>query len=153
MDHKQALITILTFNRETNNAVSELSVQYASGVLTETEFLKGVIDLANRTNAVPKESLEEFAKGAFPYGVAAGKWEDDGENCKYSDDFASLRDAIVAWEEYNTMPWSRIEFRVDNFVYGLDPAKIRKAQKMKMDDGETRTIYMPCDANGHFINR
>jgi len=152
MDHKQALITILTFNRETNNAVSELSVQYASGVLTETEFLKGVIDLANRANAVPKESLEEFAKGAFPYGVVAGNWDGDEENCKYSDDFASLRDAIVAWEEHNTRPWSRIEFRVDNFIYGLDPHKVMREQKVEID-GKKTSIFSRCDANGHFINR
>lgn len=143
----------LQFNIATCAESNELRVQLQDGLVTETEFLKKLIDLATRHNALPVETLAQFADGAFPYSVATGKYESDGEeNCKYCDDFASLRDAIVAWEEYSPgSAWSRLEFRVDNFVYGLDPYKIRKAKKVTDDKGEKRTLYMRCNANGEFL--
>lgn len=143
----------LQFNIATCKESTELRVQLQDGLVTETEFLKKLIDLATRHNVLPVESLAQFADGAFPYSVATGKYESDGEeNCKYCDDFASLRDAIVAWEEYSPgSAWSRLEFRVDNFVYGLDPYKIRKAKKVVDDKGEKRTLYMRCNANGEFL--
>jgi hypothetical protein len=147
------LLSVLQFNIATCGESNELQIQMQDGLVTETEFLKKLIDLATRNNALPVETLAQFADSAFPYGVAVGKYESDGsENCKYCDDFASLRDAIVAWEEYSPgTAWARLEFRVDNFVYGLDPYKIRKAKTVVDDKGEKRTLYMLCNANGQFI--
>jgi len=154
MNFKQSLITILQFNRVTSEEVGDISVALASGLITETEFLKKLIDLANRSNSVPKEALEKMAQESFPYSVATGSYDDDGENCKYCDDFASMRDAITAWEEYSPgAAWARIEFTCDGFTYGLDPYKIRKAKRVKMDDGETRTMYMRCNERGEFIDQ
>lgn len=152
MNHMN-LLSVLQFNIATCGEANELQIQMQDGLVTETEFLKKLIDLATRNNALPVEALAQIADGAFPYGVAVGGYESDGsEDCKYCDDFASLRDAIVAWEEYSPgTAWARLEFRVDNFVYGLDPYKIRKAKKVVDDKGESRTLYMLCNANGQFI--
>lgn len=143
----------LQFNIATCAESAELRVQLQDGLVTETEFLKKLIDLATRHRVLPVAVLAQFADGAFPYGVAVGSYESDGsENCKYCDDFASLRDAIVAWGHYSPgAAWARLEHRVDNFVYGLDPYKIRKAKKVVDDNGEARTLYMMCNANGEFL--
>lgn len=146
------LLSVLQFNIATCGEANELQKQLQDGLVTETEFLKAVIDLATHNNALPVETLAQFADSAFPYGVSVGKFDDGEESCQYCDDFASLRDAIVAWEEYSPgAAWSRLEFRVDNFVYGLDPYKIRKAKKVVDDKGEKRTLYMRCNANGEFM--
>uniref|UniRef100_A0AB39CER2 Uncharacterized protein n=1 Tax=Pseudomonas phage HRDY3 TaxID=3236930 RepID=A0AB39CER2_9VIRU len=151
MSHKIALLTVLNFNRATSADASEMEDAFRAGLITETELLKKLIDLASRNNALPVETLAEIATAAFPYGVATGSYDDDGENCKYCDDFASLRDAIIAWEEYSPgSAWSRLEFKVDGFMYALDPYKIRKAKRVKMDSGEMSTLYYPCDARGQF---
>ena len=133
----------------------EIVAQFEMGLITETEMYQKQIDMASRAGLMGTEELAALASSIFVYGVATGKYESDGsENCKYCDDFASLRDAIVAWEEYSPgSAWSRIEHTVDSFVYALDPCKIRKAQRIKMDSGETRTMYMPCDASGNLISQ
>lgn len=132
----------------------EIISQFEQGLITETEFYKKQIDFGSRSGLMGTEELAALATSIFVYGVATGSYDDDGENCKYCDDFASLRDAITAWEEYSPgAAWSRIEFTMDGFVYALDPYKIRKAQRVKMDNGETRTLYMPCDASGQLIER
>jgi hypothetical protein len=146
------LLAVLQFNIATGAEANQLHTQLQDGLVTETEYLKKLIDLASRHNALPAETLAQFADAAFPYGVVTGKYESDGEeSCKYSDDFASLRDAIVAWEEYSPgSAWARIHCRVDNFVYGLDPYKVLRAKKVTDDKGEKRTLYMPCDVRGNF---
>lgn len=146
------LLAVLQFNTATCGEANEMQTMLQDGLVTETEYLKKLIDLATRHNALPVETLGQFADTAFPYGVAVGKYESDGsEDCKYCDDFASVRDAIIAWEEYSPgSAWARLEFRVDNFVYALDPYKIRKAKKVVDDKGEKRTLYMPCDVRGNF---
>jgi hypothetical protein len=146
------LLAVLQFNIATGAEANQLHTQLQDGLVTETEYLKKLIDLASRHNALPVETLAQFADAAFPYGVVTGKYESDGEeSCQYSDDFASLRDAIVAWEEYSPgSAWARVHYRVDNFVYGLDPYKVLRAKKVTDDKGEKRTLYMPCDVRGNF---
>jgi hypothetical protein len=128
----------------------EIVTQFQMGLITETEMYRKQIDFGTRSGLLTAEQAEKLNAEIFVYGVAAGKYDDGEESCSYCDDFASLRDAIVAWEEYNSAPWCRIEHTVDSFVYALDPMKIRKARKVKMDDGETRLIYDFCHPDGQF---
>lgn len=129
----------------------ELVSQFQQGLITETEMYRAQISLAKRTGLMDAEELQKLEGEIFIYGVAAGKFTEDGEDCDYCDDFASLRDALVAWEEYKSAPWCRIEFRLDNFVYALDPYKIRRARKVE-DNGVKRTIYDFCHPDGQFRN-
>lgn len=145
------LIAVLSFNRNAVNECNELQKQLQDGLITETEFAKALIDLTMRKQALPLDQLEEIAKAAFPYSVATGSYESDGsENCKYCDDFATMRDAIIAWEHYAPgCAWARVEHCVDDFIYALDPYKIRRA-KVVDDNGKKRTLFMQCNANGEF---
>ena len=41
--------------------------------------------------------------------VSAGKWDDDGENCKFSSYPEDFGEAIEMLLDVNTYPWARIE--------------------------------------------
>jgi hypothetical protein len=68
----------------------------------------------------------------FKFSVAAGKYEhaafDSGpeENCKYSDDFETLEEAMAAFEEHKSYPWCRIEMRDGDFIYEIEPTRIQR---------------------------
>ena len=150
MDKLHPLSTILQFNRATVKTHDELRGMFDGGLMTETEFLRAIIDLANRTNAVPAQALAEFAADAFPYGVAAGTYYDGAEDCKYCDQFATMRDALVAWEEHKGRPWARIEYRMGDFIFGMTPEKVMRSEVVQID-GEDRTVYSRCDADGNLL--
>lgn len=64
------------------------------------------------------------------FSVAAGKYEDiDGgveENCKFSDDFETLEQAMAAFEGVKSYPWARIELRDGDFIYEIEPTRIQR---------------------------
>lgn len=82
---------------------------------------------------------------SMKFSVAAGKYEtDDGEtieNCKFSDDFETLEEAIASFEEHKSYPWCRIELRDGDFIYEIEPTRIQR----KVPGTER---FMPCDFDG-----
>jgi len=58
------------------------------------------------------------------FSVIAGKYDGDDLNCKYSDDFDSLDDAIAAFDKVKGYPWAFIQYKgrvLELFWDGYDP--------------------------------
>jgi len=61
------------------------------------------------------------------YHVVAGKYERDGDVCKYSSSFATLDEAITFLDTVNDYPWSYIEYKgrvLDVFQKGYSPLEV-----------------------------
>ncbi len=58
-----------------------------------------------------KWALSALWEKAFMFGVVAGKIEGNNEwNCKYSDDFETLAEAIKAYDKVSNYPWAYITY-------------------------------------------
>lgn len=59
------------------------------------------------------------------FGVVAGKIDSDQNwNCKYSNDFETLEDAIKAYDEVSNYPWAYITYKgryLDMYYKGFNP--------------------------------
>ena len=56
-----------------------------------------------------RDALLDQQKGAFT--VLAGKYDDLGTNCKYSATFATLDEAISAYDKVKDYPWAEISYK------------------------------------------
>lgn len=45
------------------------------------------------------------------FGVLAGKYDDQELNCKYSCEFDTLDEAIVAYDSVSSYPWAYIKYK------------------------------------------
>lgn len=100
--------------------------------------------------ATRDEMFDDYA--TLPYTVTAGKYEDwngeTEENCKYSESFVCLEDAIKEHEKNKSYPWSRIQLRDGDFIYEIEPTRMFRLREH--GDGVKR--YDPCDFDGTFYN-
>lgn len=53
--------------------------------------------------------LVALAEFGAQFDVVAGKYDGDGENCKYSDRFDTYDEALAALDKVRDYPWHRIE--------------------------------------------
>lgn len=65
--------------------------------------------LAPRHYIDERDALLDQQKGAFT--VLAGKYDDLGANYKYCESFATLDEALAAYDKVNDYPWARIEYK------------------------------------------
>jgi hypothetical protein len=45
------------------------------------------------------------------FSVRAGKYDDQQMNCKYSDEFETLDEAIKAYDNVDSYPWAYIQYK------------------------------------------
>lgn len=84
------------------------------------------------------------------FNVDAGKYEADGSrNYKYCDTFATMEEALAAYETVRDYPWAEISLQDGDFVYALDVTRIRR-KTTAIIGGEERPIFNPCDPDGNF---
>ena len=74
---------------------------YSAGMRDEYLALRHYID--------ERDALLDQQKGAFT--VLAGKYDDLGTNCKYSATFATLDEAISAYDKVKDYPWAEISYK------------------------------------------
>lgn len=58
------------------------------------------------------------------FTVSAGKYDGNDHNCKYSDSFATLDEAIDAYDEVSSYPWAYIYYKgryLDLYRKGYEP--------------------------------
>lgn len=119
---------------------------------TATEMYDAQWDLAVELGLNTRdEMMDDY--GLLPFTFVCGTYEQhDGEmveDCKLSESYVCLEDAIAAKEKYrHGCAYARIEFRNGDFVYEIDPVRTHRLREH--DDGVKR--YDPCDFDGTFFN-
>jgi len=97
--------------------------------LTRSEELKDFIEKAKTQvtyGLIPQTEIDRW-EAELKYNVSAGGFEDDELSTDYSDDFATIEDALAACKKYGSgLQWSRIELRDGEFVYEIDPVRIMR---------------------------
>lgn len=53
----------------------------------------------------------EMEEHQEPFGVIAGKYDGDEKNCKYRADFATMDEAIEAYDRVSGYPWAYIQYK------------------------------------------
>lgn len=48
---------------------------------------------------------------SLPFEVLAGKYDEYERNCKYSESFATIDDAIAAYDKVDCYPWCYMTYR------------------------------------------
>lgn len=86
------------------------------------------------------------------FEVTAGTYDDEGENCKYSETFSFIELAIEAREKVSSYPWSRLTIIGHDFIYEIDPVKHLKRVEVTVD-GKVRGLYVPCTQSGEAIKQ
>jgi len=134
------------------DAFVALNAQRIAGKLTATELYNAQWALAVEQGIkTHDEMMDDYAR--LPYTSACGKYDYHGtelqEDCKYSEAFVCLEDAIKAHEQNKSYPWSRIELRDGDFIYEIEPTRTHRLREH--GDGVKR--YDPCDSDGAFFNR
>lgn len=79
-----------------------LGALHSAGLRDEYFALRHYID--------KRDALLDQQKGAFK--VLAGKYEGyDCRDCKYCEDFATLDEAIAAYDKVKDYPWAEISYK------------------------------------------
>lgn len=78
-----------------------LNALHSAGLREEHLALRHYID--------ERDALLDQQKGAFT--VLAGKYDGYDRNCKYCEDFATLDEAISAYDKVKDYPWATIEYK------------------------------------------
>lgn len=133
------------------DAFVALLVKHTKGEITKTELLNAQWDLAVELGIKTRdEMMDDYA--TWPFTVSCGKYEEYNgqteENCKYSEEFVCLEDAIAAHAKNKSYPWNRITMRDGDFIYEIEPT--RMFRKREGADGVKR--YEPCDFDGTPFN-
>jgi len=72
--------------------------------------IEGHDEITLYTQLLPAHKLRS-APEAGEFGVIAGKWDGNERNCKYASDFASLDEAIAAYDTMVSYPWAYIQYK------------------------------------------
>lgn len=132
-------------------AFAALNAKRISGEFTETQFFNAQWELAVETGIKTRDEMFD-AYALLKYTVTAGKYEqwngETEENCKYSESFVCLEDAIKEHEKNKSYPWSRILLQEGDFSYEIEAT--RMFRKREGSDGVKR--FEPCDFDGTFFN-
>lgn len=70
----------------------------------------GLGEITVYTQSLAAHRLRPVAD-AVDFGVIAGKWDESERNCKYSADFASLDEAVEAYDRVSGYPWAYILYK------------------------------------------
>lgn len=141
----------MTTTFPSTDAFIALQMKHAKGEITKTELCNAQWKLAVELGIKTRdEMMDDYA--TWPFTVSCGKFEEfDGqleENCKYSEAFVCLEDAIQEHAKNKSYPWNRITIRDGDFIYEIEPT--RMFRKRECSDGKQR--YEPCDFDGSFFN-
>ncbi|MBU2968715.1 hypothetical protein KO527_05055 [Pseudoalteromonas sp. C2R02] len=96
----------------------EICNQQGGNVPAEPKLMNACIEAAN----LVKEKLDGFEYQPIAddtkqdseigmFSVIAGKYDDQQMNCKYSDEFETLDEAIEAYGEVDSYPWAYIQYK------------------------------------------
>lgn len=108
----------------THEEILESQLAMAKQAITAYELwapeIKRQRDELRAENAALRTQLEAYegdpeiadarSNHGLPFSVVAGKYDGDERNCKYCDDFATLDEAITAFDAVSDYTWAWIEY-------------------------------------------
>lgn len=85
-----------------------LEALHRAGLRAEYKALRDYIDERDEM----LERLEQCERGHdLPFTVLAGKFDGGERNIKYSESFATLDEALTAYDRVADYPWHEIEYK------------------------------------------
>jgi hypothetical protein len=101
--------TLIAKNTELR-AVSQSRLDKIDALCAENDALRAQLDAYERDPEIVDAENNHGAPD-LPFTVAAGKYDDNELNTKYVDSFATLDEAIDAYDEVCGYPWAEIEYK------------------------------------------